>query len=202
VCRRQAGLPADLSRRYRLEKHAPIEHFPFPAQDLCYRLGYRNRQEGMEASHSRHHRQGQFIGTGPSSRPFLPLYASTNINHMQRQENLLQRYSSQNEINDVTSSTPKRDLKTLITISGGANSIRLPPPIATKKRGGNEAIDDGDKSLGSNTKVVLCDVGCSLEQAKEAHETCGLRPVSVLWLLDSISHFSPQPLNDYVVGVQ
>lgn len=105
MCRRQAGLPADLSRRYRLEKHAPIEHFPFPAQDLCYRLGYRNRQEGMEASHSRHHRQGQFIGTGPSSRPFLPLYASTNINHMQRQENLLQRYSSQNEINDVTSST-------------------------------------------------------------------------------------------------
>jgi len=117
-------------------------------------------------------------------------------------QSLLQGYNFYLHGSFKPPSPPKRDLKTLITISGGANSIRLPPPIATKKRGGNEAIDDGDKSLGSNTKVVLCDVGCSLEQAKEAHETCGLRPVSVLWLLDSISHFSPQPLNDYVVGVQ
>lgn len=47
--------------------------------------------------------------------------------------------------------------------------------------------------------VVLCDVGCSAKQAKEAQQMCGRRPVSVLWLLDSISHFKPQALESYVL---
>jgi hypothetical protein len=48
--------------------------------------------------------------------------------------------------------------------------------------------------------MVLCDVGCSAKQAKEARQMCGRLPVSVLWLLDSISHFKPQPLETYVLG--
>jgi hypothetical protein len=53
-------------------------------------------------------------------------------------------------------------------------------------------VDDG-------RTVVLCDVGCSAKHAKEAQQMCGRRPVSVLWLLDSISHFKPQALESYML---
>jgi hypothetical protein len=47
--------------------------------------------------------------------------------------------------------------------------------------------------------MVLCDVGCSEKHAREAQQLSGRRPVSVLWLLDSISHFKPQPVQGYVL---
>lgn len=106
-------------------------------------------------------------------------------------------------------SPSKDDLKTLITTAGGTFLSRSPPSPkkATAKRGRKKKSTEPDEpsappvaaGADDGRTVVLCDVGCSAKQAKEAQQMCARRPVSVLWLLDSISHFKPQALESYVL---
>ncbi|KAL6044114.1 E3 ubiquitin-protein ligase TRIM47 [Balamuthia mandrillaris] len=93
----------------------------------------------------------------------------------------------------------KTELESIIEAGGGTVLSSLQKKQQTRKASNHtdkkrssekrKRKEEHEEEEGHETIYVLCDPTCSTEEVKKIERRCGRRPLSLLWLLDSLSHF-------------
>ncbi|KAL6071313.1 E3 ubiquitin-protein ligase TRIM47 [Balamuthia mandrillaris] len=93
----------------------------------------------------------------------------------------------------------KTELESIIEAGGGTVLSSLQKKQKTRKASNHtdkkrssekrKRKEEHEEEEGHETIYVLCDPTCSTEEVKKIERRCGRRPLSLLWLLDSLSHF-------------
>jgi hypothetical protein len=118
----------------------------------------------------------------------------------------------------ITPSPNKADIQTIIQTAGGqviqkgkkgaagGKKGRAGKAAATRgkrsskakrRRTAKESEEEDENEDDESSVIVLCDPIINAKEAREVEEEYGKRGISLLWLLDSISHFECLPLEEY-----